>query len=284
MTDKVTLFETAIFVGTSEHELVRVALKANEVRPSEEDFFPWCIDLVFSLEGEEDHERTVYGPTPYHCIIFALSHWRSWVREILLESERSQVYLFVDGEYRQTPPDMAFATNDCITWDVEDKVAFAEANGYREDWDSVELIEPETSKTCKLALASDFGQIQLFDENFDALETPDWNAREYRDFACFVKGALFLRVMENDDHEIDFELLESEPPLRLDEFVHVVDAPFSTSGLFEIAEQPVKIPRGRYSVRWSVSEAKSGQWKYQIAMWPVPMKAVSVRKRYEGQM
>lgn len=276
-----TLFETEMFYGPNDQALEKITFRAGEVRESNEDFMPYCIDLVFSLESEGDHERAVYGPTPYHCIMFALGHYREWVRGVLSESEGSQPYLLVEGEYRQTPLDLVFGTNDCITWEIEDKIEFAEAHGYREGWDSIETIEPVMSKRHKLEVASDFGQIQFFDDEFEALETPEWNENEYRNFACFVKGALFLRVMENDDHTINLELLESEPAQNLDDFVHVVDAPFSTKGVFEIAEQPVKVRRGSYTVRWCVSRHKGGQWRYQILMWPGSTRKVTVIKQYE---
>lgn len=281
------LFETYMYIGPSEQELKKISLKAGKLRVSNDKnealFGEHCCDLIFSFEGEEDEYRTISAPSKFYCITNLLGHCREWLRGILEGEKQASLYIEVEGEYRELPLDLIFATNDCITWEMEDKIEFAEAKGYREDWQSVEAIEPSIAREYTLELMSDFGQIQIIDESFDDMEPPDWDEKALKDFACYAEGALFLRVMENDNHQVKFKICESEPVDDIEQFLHIVDAPFITKGLFEVADQPIKAAPGKYVMRWYVKQLKDANWEYQLKMWPKNTRKVSVHKRYEDE-
>lgn len=279
------LFETCIYIGKDPKRLKKIHLTAGDLRVSSDEneaiFGKHCCDLIFSIEGEGDKTRIISASSKFHCITNMLGHCREWVRGVVEDNDQADLYIEVEGELVELPLDMIFSTNDCMTWEMEDKMAFADANGYREDWQVMDTIEPSVACEYKIALVSDFGLIQIFDELFEDDDVPDWDERAHKDFASCVKGAVSLRVMENDDHEVRFELLGSEPVEDFERFLHVVDVPFLTTGLFEVADQPIRIKSGKYTLRWYVKQGKDGSWEHEMKMWPGKLRKVSVLKQFK---
>ena len=276
------LFEYSIYMGSDPEELRRIRLRVGAIRRSadlnEALLGEFCCDFNIGVDGGDDTSYVISAPTQFHCITWALSHARENVRKQMSEAGARALYLEVDGEFRETPLDIIFSTND-EDWEVQDKIDYAEAHGYRVDWQSETVTELAWGVECYLDIFSDFGFIEIFDDSFAGEGPAQWNERRYQDFANMAEGVVLLRVLENDDHRIGIKLLESEPEENFDRFLHVVDVPFSTVGLFEVAAQPVTAPPGDYVLRWYVSESRDGEWEYQLRLWPGSRKDILVRKR-----
>lgn len=286
LSEKRMLFEFCIYKGKDQKELQELRMKAGSVRVSNDEnealFGEYCCDLDLSIDGKECEPRVISAISEFHCLNSVLSHCRGWVRGLSEGDIQEKLYIDVLGELRELPLDLIFSTNDCITQEMEDKLEFADANGYTAGWqyESREVIEPGVAQKQKIELVSDFGLIQIFDDLFENDEIPSWDERAHREFASWVKGAVSLRVMENDDHEVSFVLCGSEPVENLEGFLHVVDVPFSTTGLFEVAEQPIKVKSGKYTLRWYVKQSQNGGWEYELRMWPGKLRKVSVVKQF----
>jgi hypothetical protein len=137
-------------------------------------------------------------------------------------------------------------------------------------------------KKIDLEIFSDFGQIQIWDEDWDSLEPPDWNEESFNDFACFDDQAIFLGVIENDDHNIHLTIYDERPAEEIEPWDHVVEAPLHTpTGNIEIAEEAVSLPPGQYTVRWSIKRVGDDEANYQLDMWPEKSEKVSVLKRLD---
>lgn len=133
-----------------------------------------------------------------------------------------------------------------------------------------------------LEISSDFNQIQIWDEDCESLEPPEWNDDAVNNFACFDDKALFLGVIENDDHNILLTVHDEKPGVDFDAWDHVVEAPFHTpTGNIEIAEELIELPPGQYVVRWSIKALGDDRGLYQLDMWSGENSDVTVLKKME---
>lgn len=123
-------------------------------------------------------------------------------------------------------------------------------------------------KEFKLALSSDFRQIQVFDGDFDPLDSDDdleWDAEAVERFGCFCPQVVALGVIENDDHILPVHIHSSDSDPDLQSWDHVVEFPFEClSGLVDIGSEMIRLPAGRYQLRWSVRKTSPHTGEYQI--------------------
>ena len=114
-------------------------------------------------------------------------------------------------------------------------------------------------------LVSDFGQIQIYDdEEFDGDEL-DWTAESMAEFASFGDQCAGLQVIENDDHKIPVSVMAAAPEADLSAWDHIVEVPFEClSSKITIADEEFDLPAGNYTVRWSIKKTGEFSGNYQL--------------------
>ncbi len=119
--------------------------------------------------------------------------------------------------------------------------------------------------TKMMELVSDFGQIQIYDdEEFDGDEL-DWTEESLVEFAVFGDQCVGLQVIENDDHKIPVSVLATAPEADLSSWDHIVEVPFEClSSKITIADEELNLPAGNYTVRWSIKKTGEFRGNYQL--------------------
>lgn len=75
---------------------------------------------------------------------------------------------------------------------------------------------------CKLEIFADYNQIYLHDELSEADFSSGWNDKAYKNMAAVVDGAIGLVTARNMDVPVEILIYESEQPLDVDAWEHVV--------------------------------------------------------------
>ena len=121
----------------------------------------------------------------------------------------------------------------------------------------------------ELEVFSDFGQIQVFDGDFDPCESDaelDWDDDAISKFGCYCPQVVALGVIENDDHKIPLSIHDTAPEAEIEKWDHIVEFPFEClSGSVDIAEESIALPKGKYALRWSVKKVgESGEYRIEF--------------------
>ncbi|SFM50494.1 hypothetical protein [Marinobacter zhejiangensis] len=123
-------------------------------------------------------------------------------------------------------------------------------------------------KKITLTLSSDFRQIQVFDGEFDPLDGDDdleWDAEAVKRFGCYCPQLVALGVIENQSHILPVRTHTSDCDPELAKWDHVVEFPFEClSGLVDIGSELVRLPIGKYQLRWSVRKVSLHSGEYQL--------------------
>jgi len=123
-------------------------------------------------------------------------------------------------------------------------------------------------KEITLELSSDFRQIQVFDGEFDPLDSDDdleWDAEAVKRFGCYCPQVVALGVIENQDHILPVRIHAASCDPELSQWDHVVEFPFEClSGLVDIGSEMVRLPAGKYQLRWSVRKISPHAGDYRI--------------------
>lgn len=77
-------------------------------------------------------------------------------------------------------------------------------------------------KVYKLEIFADYNQIYLHDELSGADFSSSWNDKTYKNMAAVIDGAIGLVAARNMDVPVEILICESEQPLDLDTWEHVV--------------------------------------------------------------
>lgn len=268
------LFYQEIFFGKTKRKLTKLTLEASSLSFNNNMFNSTS---TFSVENGIKEAKVIEAETAFDCINVVMSHLRHYLNFIQLGHPDTHLYILRDGELGKYAIDEIFYTSDCITSEIEDKVEYAEKNGYREDWQDILL--PEKPNQYVLTIYSDFNQIQIYDSAWED-DSLEWSDSDLENFVCTSTHALGLGVIHNDDHIINLILHDTAPELEINAWDHVVDAPFDVAtGSLDIADKMIEIPTGQYTVRWLIKKINNTQGQYHIDMWKGDIGKVKVHKR-----
>lgn len=278
MTDPQLLIDQEVFYGKSKSELTKLTLQATQLEYKDNS---WASTVIFSihLTGGIVERNEISANSVFDCLNIIMGNFRGWLEFILGGSPGDSFFISRYGELEKGSINDLFYTHDCITSEIEDKLEFAESKGYHDDWR--DEIVPDASGDYTLEIFSDFGQFQIYDRNVDATEFEplEWDDKSVGEFATFSNGVLGFGVIENEDIRLKVNIHESEPPVNLKSFAHIMDAPFtSISGVVEIADKPIVLPAGDYVARWFIRKAKKGN-NYKLDFWPGKINSVIVKKQ-----
>jgi len=276
--------EFKFYIGPNAQSLSSIGIRAGKPRIShDQNEAIWgehCCDLELLKDDKCEISVTVSSANRLHLLQQTFMRYREWARETVEECPGINVFVQIDGEYHESDLEVILGVNDCITPSIQDKIDFADNNGYKEGWDTESPNELSLGEACLLHVQSDFGQIQIYDDEFSDNDSLEWDELSLSNFATFSKGAVSLRVMENDDHAIRITLHSKKPSDDPSKYLHIVDVPFSTSGSFDIEGSPITLEKGKYALRWYVSKM-NGIWSYQLSIWKSSIKKITVVKQYE---
>lgn len=138
-------------------------------------------------------------------------------------------------------------------------------------------------KEITLKLSSDFRQIQVFDGEFDPLDSDDdleWDAEAVKRFGCCCPQVVALGVIDNQDHTLPVCVHTTDCDPELGRWDHVVEFPFEClSGLVDIGSEMVRLPVGKYQLRWSVRKTSPHSGDYRIDFIRSDQQALRVLKQ-----
>ncbi|MEK9713579.1 MAG: hypothetical protein VW258_13530 [Thalassolituus sp.] len=270
------LFSLEVYYGKSKKNAKKLTFEAD---PISKDIDAYHSVVRCRSEEGLNEEKKVDESTEFMCLMSLIVYVHNTV-DFIADDIGNNIYIKYGNDLVRHKVLDIFGGDCFIPRSIEDKVYFAESNGYKTGWedeDTEGIIELDFDESVKISTISDFGQLQIFDGS-EIEEPPMWDDSAMQSFAAVSDGAVFLGVVNNDNHEIEVSLLSQTPDIDTEYWDHVVIIPFETSGDFCFGEQEMKMPAGSYSVCWYIRRVGSSA-VYKLDFWQDAQKIIEVLKK-----
>jgi hypothetical protein len=148
---------------------------------------------------------------------------------------------------------------------------------------------------CRLRIFADYHQFYVWGAESSQRHVPEeWTDQDVAHRAKIAPGVVIICPVRNMEVPVSVGIREGEPPLILDQWQHVIEAPLSVNGRIEIDEctgEPqagFTVPPGEYTVRAlyrgldTLSEdGLEGDDLYEIQIWKAPCAGLRILRCWD---
>lgn len=121
------VYSTSIFFGKSRRKVENITLTLKDIQ--EHDDESWTYHVICT--GAISEDKVLQANSPFACIILGMAFLRQALRRFKADQSKIKFYEDTECGLEEITIEDVFWTHDCITEEIEEKIRWAEENGYK---------------------------------------------------------------------------------------------------------------------------------------------------------